>query len=295
MSTLAERMNKETSNKGISEALFLGTIKKLETMIVNQNEALKVLIATIGNEAKTREDRINTLLAANERILINNAKELLHGNTRTNDNKEILCNNTGNANKQVITGNGIDTKVSVSDNGFTFNMDKFKSVYPYRIHDTFLPAMEAFKASLTSRINGYEAFQTVYESFIKSSKDYDIRKLVPGIMKVTFWNSMKQALSFHKVSDIPKPTKQTLTSETKGIDKNDLVTLTGILDTVGIEKETLINTINKVKPLLSKEDFDKQGFISEDLFQEISSMLGFNIDNRAMVSKVKIHISRLLA
>lgn len=293
--TLAERMNQETSVNGISEKLFLETINKLQKTFTNQVEELKALIATIGNESKSREERINTLLTANERILIDTNRRFLQPTIgESKPNKETSVSDKGNDSKSNNIGNGNDSKVQL-DNGFTFDFNKFRSVYPYRIHETFEPAMKAFQESLTCRINGFEAFQTVYETFVKKHKDYDIRKIVPGVMKVSFWSSIKQALTFNKPIE-SKPIKQALqVEETKGIEKNDLVTLTGILDSIGIEKETLINTINKVKPLLTKEDFDKQGFINEDLFQEVSSMLGFTIDNRAMVSKVKLHISRLLA
>ena len=290
MTTLAERLNKESkSGKGISEELFLSEMKKLSTLIINSFEKQATLLATIGNEAKAREDKIVSLLSANERLLININKVFLQSNNGDNTRKESVSSNIGNDESGKPSSNGTDSKVS---RAIAFNVDTFKQAYIYRLPEMLEKAVNEFISQLNSPCSTIEIFQTMFEVWVKANPNYDIRKIVPGIAKKAFWQSMEKAISFNAA----KPVKHTLTSEdNKPKDKSDFISLLSILDENGISKETLNNVIAKVKPHITKSDFSDKALLDNDLFQEICSMLGFTTNNAAKWSKVKIYLSRLLS
>lgn len=287
MKTLAERLNKENGNKGISEELFLGEMKKLYNLMVSSFEKQAALIASIGNEGKAREERIINLLSANERMLIGIQKGFLQSTNGSDTRKETISDNAGNDTSGKPESNGVNNKVSI-----TFNLETFKTAYLYRLPLELEKAVNEFISQLNSPCTTIEVFQTMFEIWIKANVNYDIRKIVPGIAKKAFWESMKKAITFNVEN---KPIKHKLQTSETTKDNTDIVNLLSLLDENGINKETFNKVLTKVKPHITKTDFSDKGLLDNELFQEVCSMLGFNTDNAAKYSKVKIYISRILA
>lgn len=288
MKTLAERMVKVENGKGISEELFLSEMKKLSSLIITNTESIKTLIATLGNEMKAREDKVSSLLSANERMLLTINKEFLQCANGNDTRKKEVSNNTGNDESTNDKGNGADSKVSKS---IAFNVNTFKESYIYRLPEMLDKAVNEFISQLNTPCSTIEIFQTMFEIWVKANPNYDIRKIVPGIAKKAFWQSMQKAITFNAV----KPAKHKLETEDKPKDKSDFISLLSILDENGVSKDKFNSVLAKVKPFIKKTDFDDKGLIDNDLFQEICSMLSFNTNNAAKYSKVKIYLSRLLA